>query len=104
MLKQFLENSYLFGGNAPFVEEQYEKYLADPASVPEEWRAYFDKLQLVPGAGGSSAAKDVAHAPVIESFAQRAKAGPAMRAPSTDAAFDRKQVSVIQLVAEYRFR
>src|SRR5262245_59648812 len=98
MLKQFLENSYLFGGNAPFVEEQYEKYLADPASVPDEWRAYFDKLQLVPGA----APKDVAHAPVIESFAAQAKAGP--RPAAATGTLDRKQVSVIQLVAEYRFR
>src|SRR5690349_7407290 len=99
MLKQFLESSYLFGGNAPFVEEQYDKYLADPASVPEEWRAYFDKLQLVPGA----APKDVAHAPVIESFAQRAKSG-APRAPAGTPELDRKQVSVIQLVTEYRVR
>ncbi len=98
MMKQFLDNSYLFGGNAPFVEELYERYLANPAEVPEEWRGYFDKLQLLPGA----AAKDMAHAPVIESFAQRAKAG-AARPPSA-AGLDRKQVSVIQLVAEYRFR
>jgi 2-oxoglutarate dehydrogenase E1 component len=99
MMKQFLDNSYLFGGNAPFVEELYEKYLENPASVPEEWRGYFDKLQLLPGAAG----KDLAHAPVIESFAQRARSGgtrPQAAAPS----LDRKQVSVIQLVAEYRFR
>src|SRR5688572_18575327 len=100
MLKQLRENSYLFGGNAPFVEELYEKYLEDPAGVPEEWRSYFDKLQLLPGA----APKDMAHAPVIESFAQRAKAGPAARAPASAPGLDRKQVSVIQLVAEYRFR
>ncbi len=98
MLKQLLENSYLFGGNAPFIEEQYDKYLADPASVPEEWRAYFDKLQLVPG----PAPKDVPHAQVIEAFAVQAKAGPRRSAPSET--LDRKQVSVIQLVAEYRFR
>ena len=65
MMHQFLDNSYLFGGNAPFVEDLYEKYLEDPSSVPEEWRGYFDKLQLMPGAPG----KDVAHAPVVESFA-----------------------------------
>ena len=35
MLKEFLNNSYLFGGNAPFIEELYEKYLANPQSVPE---------------------------------------------------------------------
>jgi len=98
MMKQFLDNSYLFGGNAPFVEELYEKYLEDPAGVPEEWRVYFDRLQLVE----SSAAKDVAHAPIVESFALKAKTGPRRAAP--DGALDRKQVSVIQLVAEYRFR
>ena len=69
MMKQFLDNSYLFGGNAPFVEELYEKYLEDPAGVPEEWRGYFDKLQLMPGA----ASKDVAHAPIVESFAVAGK-------------------------------
>ncbi len=64
MMKQFLDNSYLFGGNAPFVEELYEQYLADPAGVPEEWRSYFDKLQLMPGNAG----KDQAHAPIVEYF------------------------------------
>jgi 2-oxoglutarate dehydrogenase E1 component len=98
MMKQFLENSHLFGGNAPFVEELYENYLADAGSVPDEWRAYFDKLQVLPG----GAAKDMAHAPIVESFALKAKTGP-QRAAS-DGTLDRKQVSVIQLVAEYRFR
>ena len=98
MMKQFLDNSHLFGGNAPFVEELYEAYLENPAAVPEEWRQYFDRLQLLPG----STVKDVAHAPVVASFAQRAKSG-ALRAPATGD-LDRKQVSVIQLVAEYRFR
>ena len=46
MMKQFLDNSYLFGGNAPFVEELYEKYLANPAEVPEEWRSYFESCSL----------------------------------------------------------
>jgi 2-oxoglutarate dehydrogenase E1 component len=96
MMRQFLDTSYLFGGNAPFVEELYEAYLQDPAAVPAEWRGYFDRLQLLPGG------KDVAHAPVVEAFAQLAKAGPARAA--APAALDRKQVSVIQLVAEYRFR
>ena len=27
-------NTYLFGGNAPYVEEMYENYLANPGSVP----------------------------------------------------------------------
>jgi 2-oxoglutarate dehydrogenase E1 component len=71
MMKEFLSSSYLFGGNAPFIEDLYEKYLVNPASVPEEWRDYFDRMQVLPG----SSSKDVAHAPVVESFVQRAKRG-----------------------------
>jgi len=65
-------NTYLFGGNAPYVEEMYENYLANPGSVPDNWRSYFDALQHVPAADGSSA-RDVAHQPVINAFAERAK-------------------------------
>src|SRR6267142_7225744 len=71
VMKQFLDNSYLFGGNAPFIEELYEKYLVNPQAVADEWREYFDRMQVLPG----STTKDVAHAPVVESFVQRAKKG-----------------------------
>ncbi|RYG05999.1 MAG: hypothetical protein EON92_20390, partial [Burkholderiales bacterium] len=53
-------NTYLFGGNAPYVEEMYENYLANPGSVADNWREYFDALQHVPAADGSNA-KDVPH-------------------------------------------
>ena len=102
-MKDFLSNSYLFGSNAPFVEELYESWLADPQSVPQQWRDYFDKLQAVPAAPGGNGGRDVAHAPVIAAFAQRAKAPAARPAPAV-AGFDRKQNSVIQLIVEYRFR
>ena len=45
-----------FGKNDLFIEGLYEDYLANPASVPAEWRAYFDSLPPAPGA-----AHDVAH-------------------------------------------
>ena len=48
MLKEFLNNSYLFGGNAPFIEDLYERYLANPQSIPEEWRDYFVSRKLYP--------------------------------------------------------
>ena len=35
MMSAFRQNSYLFGGNAPYVEELYESYLQNPASVDE---------------------------------------------------------------------
>ena len=91
MMEQNRSNSYLFGGNAPYVEEMYEAYLENPGSVPDTWRAYFDALQHVPAADGSDA-RDVPHAPVIESFAQRAKANAfAVKASSTDLAIARNE-------------
>ena len=53
MLMEKIQSSFLFGGNAPYVEEQYELYLADPASVADEWRAYFDALRETPAIDGS---------------------------------------------------
>ena len=75
-MQQFLSNSYLFGGNAPFVEQLYEDWLDQPQSVPQQWREYFERLQLLPAPAGK-AQRDVAHAPIVESFAQRARAGAA---------------------------
>jgi 2-oxoglutarate dehydrogenase E1 component len=103
MMHEYRSNSYLFGGNAPYVEELYEAYLDNPGSVPENWRSYFDKLQNVPAVDGSEN-RDVAHAPVVESFALRAKANAfALKASSADLAVARKQVHVQSLVAAYRF-
>ena len=104
MMRQFQTNSYLFGGNAPYVEDLYERYLDNPGSVPDKWRAYFDQMQLVPAADGSSSSPDVAHAPIVESFAQRAKAGTLRPAVApTDLSVARKQVHVQSIIAAYRF-
>ena len=105
MMKQFQTNSYLFGGNAPYVEELYENYLDNPASVSEKWREYFDALQHVPGADGVTGGRDVAHAPIVESFAQRAKEGTLrpQGGSAVDLSIARKQVFVQQLIAAYRF-
>jgi 2-oxoglutarate dehydrogenase E1 component len=105
VMKEFLSNSYLSGSNAPFIEELYEVWLGDPQAVPQQWRDYFDRLQAVPSAapGGNGAGSDVAHAPIVAAFAQRAKAG-AARPAAAVTGLDRKQNSVIQLIAEYRFR
>ncbi|TAN53708.1 MAG: 2-oxoglutarate dehydrogenase E1 component [Betaproteobacteria bacterium] len=100
MMKQFLSNSYLFGGNAPFIEELYEQYLANPGAVTDEWREYFDAMQVLPGAGDG---KDVAHAPVVESFVQRARSGElGARAPAAAGGNDRLQVAALLLVTSYR--
>ena len=103
MMQQYLSNSYLFGGNAPYVEELYEAYLDNPGSVPDNWRGYFDAMQHVPAVDGSNK-HDVAHAPVVASFAERAKQGPIRTvSAASDVEMGRKRVAVTQLIAAYRF-
>ena len=102
-MNAFQSNSYLFGGNAPYVEELYESYLNDPTSVPEEWRQYFDNMQALPAADGNAQTSDVAHAPITQSFAERAKEGTLMpKQMGGDASSARKQVFVQSLIAAYR--
>ena len=104
MMKSYQLNSYLFGANAPYVEELYEAYLDNPGSVPDKWRAYFDQLQILPATDGSETTSDVAHAPIIESFAQRAKANAFLpRVAERDLSIARKQVHVQSIIAAYRF-
>ena len=103
MMKEFLGSSYLFGGNAPFIEDLYETYLDDPEAVTPEWRRYFDQMQQQSGG-----ARDVAHAPVVESFIRLAKkrgnGNGHMHAPTgAVATVEKKQVSVLQLINAYRF-
>ena len=100
--KAYSGNTYLFGGNAPYVEEMYENYLANPGSVPDSWREYFDALQHVPAVDGSNA-KDVPHLPVINAFAERAKAGGTkVVMASENVEMGRKRTAVQQLIAAYR--
>ena len=95
-------NTHLFGGNGPYVEEMYENYLANPGSVPDSWRDYFDALQHVPAVDGSNA-KDVPHLPVINAFAERAKAGGTkVVMASENVEMGRKRTAVQQLIAAYR--
>ncbi|WP_218239704.1 2-oxoglutarate dehydrogenase E1 component [Comamonas fluminis] len=101
--KAYQGNTYLFGGNAPYVEEMYESYLANPGSVPDSWREYFDALQHVPAVDGTDS-KDIPHLPVINAFAERAKQGgtKVVVASGADSELGRKRTAVQQLIAAYR--
>ena len=83
MMQQYSSNSYLFGGNAPYVEELYEAYLDNPGSVPDNWRAYFDALPPAQTA-------ERAHSPIIADIAARSQAPLVHVAavPATAAEFD----------------
>ena len=102
MLIQERQTSFLFGGNAPYVEEQYELYLADPASVTDEWRAYFDALGETPASDGSDR-EDEAHAPVVSSFVELAKRPRSAVMPLDGGlGLARKQVAVQALISAFR--
>jgi len=103
MMQQYDANSYLFGGNAPYVEELYEAYLNNPGSVPDNWRTYFDSVQHLPAVDGSNK-PDVIHSSVIASFTERAKQGPIRTVSAApDAELGRKRVAVTQMIAAYRY-
>ena len=98
MIKERQASSYLFGGNMPFVEDLYESYLDNPASVSDQWRTYFDSLQHLPGASGP----DTAHGPIIASFADRARRSAQAARPAA-IGLDPRQLRVLQLIHAYRF-
>ncbi len=79
--------------NLPFVEDLYYGWLADPASVEEPWRRYFERLPRVPGA-----------APAPERFPpHRIDGGTATAAAParSDAAFQAKVDRLVQAHREY---
>ncbi|HEY4319167.1 MAG TPA: 2-oxoglutarate dehydrogenase E1 component [Herbaspirillum sp.] len=102
MMNENRASSFLYGANAPYIEEQYELYLGDAAAVPAEWRHYFDALRKLPAADGTDH-DDVAHAPVIDHFVALAR-GPRSAAgnPEDVLRFARKQAAVEALIAAYR--
>jgi 2-oxoglutarate dehydrogenase E1 component len=94
VMKDLEATSNLYGANAPYVEELYERYLADPASVDAAWRAVFDAWQK------SGNGKDVAHTPVIEAFQRRSREPQAAGAP--ELRLDQQQLKVLQYIRAHR--
>ena len=68
VFKHQYDTSHLQGANATYVEWLYEQYLAEPGSVPPEWRQYFSTL-APPNA-------EVAQAPIAQAVAERARTTP----------------------------
>ena len=93
--KQFAQTSFISGGNASFVEDLYESYLADPDSVGPKWKSYFDALK-------GREAGDIPHSQVMAGI-QRAAA---QAASGLDAggAVSSKQGGALKLITAYRSR
>ena len=44
----FAHTSFLYGGNAAYIENLYARYEKDPAAVNAEWRDFFKALKDAP--------------------------------------------------------
>lgn len=103
LLEQFQRTSHISGGNAAYVEDLFEQYLKDPNSVPESWREYFNQLPM----GGNVV--DVPHSAIRQQFEQLGKSRVQRVAIASSydgkaTEYERKQVSVIQMISAYRQR
>ena len=101
-LDRLRQSSAFFGSNAPFIEDLFESYLKDPASVPDEWRNHFDTLPPVNG----SPANDQSHRQVQDDFLKLAS-DTASRQPCSggmSAAAAERQAKVLRLINAYRVR
>jgi 2-oxoglutarate dehydrogenase E1 component len=102
-IERLRQSSPLFGGNAAFIEDLYERYLSDPESISDNWKRYFRDLQSQTAA---QQGRDIAHTPIRESFAslarQPALAGRGTEIMAPEAA--EKQASVLRMINTYRNR
>ncbi|MEI6737074.1 MAG: thiamine pyrophosphate-dependent enzyme, partial [Pseudomonadota bacterium] len=103
MMRDIQLSSLFFGANAPYIEELYERYLADATSVSENWRKQFDNLPNVAG----NVKKDVPHSPVIAAFEQMAAQGGAKRIAYVnvgggESSDSKKSFKVLQYIRAHR--
>ncbi len=95
-LRELYESSPFSSAQAPYVEEQYERFLADPASVSSEWREFFQPFQgAARSAGRPTAARPGPGAP------GRVTAQAAAAAASADG---EKQAAVSRMIRFYANR
>ncbi|TAL46190.1 MAG: 2-oxoglutarate dehydrogenase E1 component, partial [Methylovulum sp.] len=99
LLKLFQDSSALYGSNASFIENLYERFLEDPESVETSWQKHFKSIQR-------SADFETAHSPIIERFAQLAIKSPNRLAQIQGFTEEsvKKQSAVARLINHYRVR
>jgi len=101
LIELFRASTALYGGNAAFIEDLYERYLQDPESVDLAWRERFDAMHR-------EAANEVPHGPVRENFLRLAKESrtraTARSTERLEPAAAEKQAAVLRLINAYRFR
>ena len=43
--EQFLLSSFLYGGNASYIDDLYNRWTTDPQSIDPTWASYFGRLE-----------------------------------------------------------
>lgn len=99
LIKLFQDSSSLYGSNASFIENLYERFLEDPESVEPSWQAHFETIHQ-----GSN--YETPHSPVVERFAQLAIKSPNRLAQLQGFTQEsvQKQSAVARLINHYRVR
>ncbi len=98
-LKQQYQTSHLGGTNAAYVEDQFERWLANPDSVADHWQELFAEL---------SESDEPSHSAVLARFQQLAGSGHyrlgGLGGDNRAAGDDHKQAGVLKLLNAYRVR
>ena len=106
ILELFRSSGALYGGNAAFIEDLYERYLNDPESVALAWRVRFDAIRHQ--AANEPAPAEIAHGPVRENFVRLAhesrSRAHARHTEHLEPAAAEKQSAVLRLINAYRYR
>ena len=99
LLKLFRDSSALYGSNAVFIEDLYEKYLDNPDSVSESWRKKFNSIH-------NGVAHETAHSPIVDRFEKLATAtqGRLAKLQGFTEESVKKQSAVARLINHYRVR
>ncbi|MGZ5056692.1 MAG: 2-oxoglutarate dehydrogenase E1 component, partial [Methylobacter sp.] len=99
LLKLFQDSSSLYGSNASFVENLYERFLEDPDSVEPSWQKTFNEIH-------EGADFETPHSPVVERFAQLGlkSQGRLAKLQGFTEESVKKQSAVARLINHYRVR
>lgn len=90
-LQKEWNKAYLSGANMSYVDALYEDYLADPNTVPDDWRHYFASLPK------HNNAQDVSHKEIREYFLNNKSKKNAIIVNA-----ENKQADVTRLINAYR--
>ena len=92
-----LSVSPVYAGNAEFIEDLYERYLAQPTSVPEEWQNLFSTFK-----GSDSPMRTAIADQLRRLFDDQPRDASASRNGAAEKASVAKQIAVMRLIQAHR--